>query len=86
MDERSIIRFMEQSNYKQLSEDFIEFLFRFNRNFFLDFALVYETRTDDLYPFPNLYTANRGQLVIDATPFELKNSNVKGLITLGYKF
>lgn len=60
--------------------------YRFNRNFFLDFALVYETRTDDLYPFPNLYTANRGQLVIDATPFELKNSNVKGLITLGYKF
>ncbi|MDD3624049.1 MAG: outer membrane protein transport protein [Proteiniphilum sp.] len=60
--------------------------YRFNRNFFLDVALVYESRTDDLYPFPNLYTLNRQELVIDASPFELKNSSVKGLITLGYKF
>ncbi|MGL6015693.1 MAG: MarR family winged helix-turn-helix transcriptional regulator [Selenomonadaceae bacterium] len=30
---------MEQANYKQLSEDFIEFLFRFNRNFFRQTSL-----------------------------------------------
>lgn len=60
--------------------------YRFNRNFFLDCALVYQTQTDDLYPFPNLFTANREELVIDATPFQLKNKSVRGLITLGYKF
>lgn len=60
--------------------------YRFNRNFFLDFALVYKTQTDDLYPFPNLWTENRRDLVIDASPFELKNSSFRGLITLGYKF
>ena len=59
--------------------------YRFNRNF-LDFALVYKTQTDDLYPFPNLWTENRRDLVIDASPFELKNSSFRGLITLGYKF
>lgn len=60
--------------------------YRFNRNFFIDFALVYKTQTDDLYPFPNLWTENRSDLVIDASPFELKNSSFRGLITLGYKF
>jgi long-subunit fatty acid transport protein len=60
--------------------------YRFNRNFFLDLAVVYKTQTDDLYPFPNLWTENRGELVIDATPFHLKNQSVRGLLTLGYKF
>ena len=60
--------------------------YRFNRNFFLDFALVYKTQTDDLYPFPNLWSENREDLVIDASPFELKNSSFRGLVTLGYKF
>ena len=60
--------------------------YRFNHNFFLDFALVYKTQTDDLYPFPNLYTASGGAPVIDANPFELKNNSVRGLLTLGYKF
>ncbi|WP_053826304.1 OmpP1/FadL family transporter [Lascolabacillus massiliensis] len=60
--------------------------YRFNQSFFLDFALVYKTQTDDLYPFPNLYTDNRTELVIDANPFELKNNSFRGLITLGYKF
>ena len=46
--------------------------YRFNQNFYLDAALVYKTQTDDLYPFPNLYTAGREELVIDASPFELK--------------
>lgn len=62
------------------------FGYRFNRNFFLDLALVYKTQNDDLYPFPNLYTENREELVIDATPFTLKNNSFRGLITLGYKF
>jgi long-subunit fatty acid transport protein len=60
--------------------------YRFSRNFFLDLAVVYKTQTDDLYPFPNLWTENREELVIDATPFTLKNQSIRGLITLGYKF
>jgi len=58
--------------------------YRFNRNFFLDMAVVYCSRTDDLYPFPNYYEGS--SLTVDASPFELKNSSVKGLITLGFKF
>ncbi|MGI6074107.1 MAG: OmpP1/FadL family transporter [Fermentimonas sp.] len=60
--------------------------FRLSRNFFLDMALVYKTQTDELYPFPNLYTEGRQELVIDANPFELKNSSFRGMVTLGYKF
>ena len=60
--------------------------YRFNQHFFLDLAIVYKTQTDDLYPFPNLYTAGREELVIDANPFELKNSSTRGLVTIGYKF
>jgi len=60
--------------------------YRFNQNFFLDFALVYKTQTDELYPFPNLYSASGGAPVIDANPFELKNTSFRGLLTLGYKF
>lgn len=59
--------------------------YRFSRSFYADFALVYETQTDDLYPFPNLYDA-AGGLVIDAMPFELKRTSMRGLITLGYRF
>lgn len=62
------------------------FGYRFNRNFFLDLAVVYKSQTDDLYPFPNLFTENREELVIDASPFTLKNNSIRGLITLGYKF
>ncbi len=60
--------------------------YRFNQSLFLDLAMVYKTQIDDLYPFPSLYTKNREELVIDANPFELKNNNLGGLITLGYKF
>lgn len=60
--------------------------YRFNQNFYLDAALVYKTQTDDLYPFPNLYTEGREELVIDASPFELNNTSIRGLITLGYRF
>jgi len=63
--------------------------YRFNKNFYADFALVYQTQEDQLYPFPNLYAYNgdtRGELVIDASPFTLKNTSVRGLLTLGYRF
>jgi hypothetical protein len=45
---------------------------------------VYSSQTDDLYPFPNYYEGET--LAVDASPFKLKNSSLKGLITLGYKF
>lgn len=58
--------------------------YRFNRNFYLDMALVYKTQKDDLYPFPNTYEGS--QQIIDATPFSLKNNSIRGLLTLGYRF
>lgn len=60
--------------------------YRFSRNLYLDVAVVYKTQTDDLYPFPCLYTEGRQELVIDASPFRLKNSSARGLLTLGYRF
>jgi hypothetical protein len=60
------------------------FGYRFNRNFSLDFAMVYKTQTDELYPFPNVWY--RGELDLDATPFELKNTSLRGMVTLGYRF
>ena len=65
------------------------FGYRFNRNFYADLAVVYQTQEDQLYPFPNLYNYNgdtRGNLVIDASPFTQKNTSVRGLLTLGYRF
>lgn len=65
------------------------FGFRFSREFYADFALVYQEQNDKLYPFPNLYSYNgdkRGELVIDASPFNMKVSSFKGLLTLGYRF
>lgn len=59
--------------------------YRFNRNFFVDLAVVYQTQSDDLYPFPNVYN-EAGQKVINATPFTLTNNSIRGLVTLGYKF
>lgn len=61
------------------------FGYRFNRNFFLDVALVYKTQTDDLYPFPSLYTES-GEQAINGSPLTLKNNTFRGLVTLGYKF
>ncbi len=58
--------------------------YRFNRNFFLDMAVVYSSQSDDLYPFPNYYEG--ATRAIDASPFKMKNNAVKGLVTLGYKF
>lgn len=59
--------------------------YRFSRNFYLDFAVVYKTQKDDLYPYPNVFD-DEGDKFIDASPFTLKNNNIKGLLTLGYKF
>jgi long-subunit fatty acid transport protein len=59
--------------------------YRFSRNFYLDFAIVYRTQKDDLYPYPNVFDDN-GKKIIDASPYTLKNNNIKGLLTLGYKF
>lgn len=58
--------------------------YRFNRNFYLDMALVYKTQTDELYPFPNTYEGEKQ--IIEAATFSLKNNSVRGLLTLGYKF
>lgn len=60
------------------------FGYRFNRNFYLDMAIVYKTQEDDLYPFPNYYLND--ELKIDAAPFSLKNNSIRGLFTLGYRF
>lgn len=59
--------------------------YRVNRNIYLDLALVYKEQTDKLYPFPNVFN-NDGSMFIDASPFSLRNTNFKGLLTVGYKF
>lgn len=59
--------------------------YRFNRNFYLDFAVVYKTQEDQLYPYPNVFDES-GKKIIDSTPFTLANNNVRGLLTLGYRF
>ncbi len=60
------------------------FGYRFDKNFYLDMAIVYKTQNDDLYPFPNYYLD--GKLEVDAAPFSLKNNSIRGLLTLGYRF
>lgn len=59
--------------------------YRFNRAFYIDLAVVYQTQKDELYPFPNLYS-DEGDIVIDGAPFSLNNNSLRGVITLGYKF
>jgi hypothetical protein len=60
--------------------------YRFNRNFYLDFALVYKTQEDDLYSFPNVYNYETGVIDIDAKPYKLTNNSIRGLLTFGFKF
>ena len=57
----------------------------FNRNLFLDFALVYRTQTNELFAFPNIWF-EEGGLAVDATPFEMRNTSLRGMLTLGYRF
>lgn len=61
------------------------FGYRFSRAFYADIALVYQYQNDELYPFPNVLNT-AGDLVIDAAPFDLKTSSIRGLLTLGYRF
>ncbi len=65
------------------------FGYRFNRNFYADLAIVYKNQKNELYPFPKLYIYDgeeRKQLVIDSSPFELKSTSLKGIVTVGFKF
>lgn len=59
--------------------------YRFNRNFYLDLAVVYKTQDDDLYSYANVYN-DLGETYIDAAPYSLKNNSIKALLTLGYRF
>ena len=57
--------------------------YRFNRHFFLDFAMMYRTQTNQLYAFPNFVS---GDYFFDATPFDMRNTSLRGMLTLGYRF
>lgn len=59
--------------------------YRFNRNFYADLAIVYKTQEDELYSYPNVYD-DAGGSFIDAAPYSLDNSSIRGLLTIGYKF
>ena len=59
--------------------------YRFSRTFFVDFALVYKVQTDDLYAFPNWWT-DTGFHLVNSTPFELRNTSWRSVLTLGYRF
>ena len=63
--------------------------YRFNKNFYADVALVYKTQNSELYPFPKLYTYNgdkRDALIINSSPFKLKNDSFRGMLTLGFRY
>jgi hypothetical protein len=57
------------------------FGYRFTPQFYLDFALVSKTQTDDLYYFPSIPDVN-----FASAPVAYKNNTYRGLLTLGYKF
>lgn len=60
--------------------------YRFNRNFYADLAVVYKTQDDELYAYPNVMNESGAGKFIDAAPYKLTNTSIKGLITVGYKF
>ena len=61
--------------------------YRFNRNFYLDLAVVFKSQEDDLYSYPNVFLDDsRTELYIDAEPYKLTNNSFRGLLTLGYRF
>lgn len=63
------------------------FGYRFNQSFYIDLALVYKTKNDKLFAFPNIYAdENATNLVVDSSPFEMKNSMFRAIATIGYKF
>ena len=59
--------------------------YRFSRNFYFDLAVVYKTQKDDLYFYPNVFD-DQGKMIVNAAPLTMDNNNVRGLLTLGYKF
>lgn len=61
------------------------FGYRFNRNFFMDFALAYRTQTNQLFGFPNILFDD-GAIAVDASPFEMRNTSIRGMVTFGYRF
>ena len=64
------------------------FGYRFNRNFSLDFALVFKSQEDDLYSYPTVLNEDKSitKPYIDAESYKLTNNTFKGLLTLGYRF
>lgn len=61
--------------------------YRFNRNFYLDLAVVFKSQEDDLYSYPNVFLDDsRTELYIDAEPYKLTNNSFRGLLTIGYRF
>lgn len=61
--------------------------YRFNPNTYIDFAVVYKSQKEDLYPYPNVYTdKTREKIAINAAPYSLDMTTFRGLVTLGYKF
>lgn len=58
--------------------------YRFDRNFYLDMAVVYKTQTDDLYPHSTVFAD--GKIAVDGAPYQLKSTALRGVLTLGYKF
>ncbi len=61
--------------------------YRFNRNFYLDLAVIFKSQEDDLYSYPNVFLDDsRTELYIDAEPYKLTNNSFRGLLTLGYRF
>ena len=61
------------------------FGYRFNRNFYADLALVYKTQEDELYSYPNVFDET-GKSYIDAAPYNLTNTSIRALVTIGYRF
>ncbi len=61
--------------------------YRFNQNFYADLALVYKSRQDELFGFPNIYDDdNNSNIVVDSSPFAMTSSSLRGALTLGYRF
>lgn len=60
--------------------------YRFSPSTYLDFAIVYKSQQQDLYPYANIYNEGKTIKVIDAEPYKLDTSSFRGLLTLGYKF
>ena len=59
--------------------------YRFNRHFFMDFAIAYRTQTNQLFGFPNILFED-GAIAVNSSPFEMRNNSFRGMVTLGHRF